>query len=86
MFDNQFLSCSKQLKLVLEIIFSIKQEDICDYNPWCFLPIGLMIETIITNLYSDITEQKNISAEKDLFSKIKDDKIYLYQRYLQNFL
>ena len=45
-----------------------------------------MIDTIITNLFSDITEQKNNSAEKDLFSKIKDDKIYLYQGYLQDYL
>ena len=48
--------------------------------------IGLMLENIIMNLFSDITEQKKDSAKNDSFSKIQDDKIYLYQGSLQNYL
>ena len=45
----------------------------------------LMLEDIIMNLFSDIIEQKKDSAKNDLFSKIKDDKIYLYQGPLQDY-
>ena len=44
----------------------------------------LMLDDIIMNLFSDITEQKKDSAKKDLFSKIRDDNIYLYQGSLQD--
>ena len=66
-------------------MFTIKQEDIRNYNPWCYMSSGLMLDYIIMNLFSDITEQKNNSAKMDLFSKTKDDKIYLYQGYLQDY-
>ena len=50
MFDNEFLASSKQLKLCpRDIIFPIKQEDICDYNPWCFMSSGLILDNIIMN-------------------------------------
>ena len=42
-----------------------------------------MLDNIIMNLFSDTTEQKIDSAQKHLFSKIKYDKTYLYQGYLQ---
>ena len=58
MFDNEFLASSKQLKLSpRDFIFPIKQEDICDHNTWCFMSSGLMPESIITNVFLDITEQ-----------------------------
>ena len=76
MFDKKFLASSKQLKICpRDIIFPIKQEDICDYNPWCFMSSGLMLEYIIMNLFTDITKQRTDSVNKDLFSKIQDDKI-----------
>ena len=37
------------------------------------------------NLFSDTIEQKNNSEKENLFSKIKDDKIYLYQVSLQDY-
>ena len=37
-FDNDFLSSSNQIKLkATDFIFPIKQDDICDYNPLCFI-------------------------------------------------
>ena len=46
---------------------------------------GLMFDNIIINLLSDTTEQTIDSAQKNLFSKIKDDTIYLYQVSLQDY-
>ena len=46
---------------------------------------GLILDYIIMNLLSDITKQKKDPVEKDLFSKINDDKIYLYQGSLQDY-
>ena len=78
MFDNKLLASSKQLKLCTrDIIFPIKQEDICDYNPRCFMSSGLIRVDIIMNLFTDITKQTKDSVKKDLFSKIRDDTIYL---------
>ena len=58
MFDNELLVSSKQLKICpRDFIVPIKQEDICDYNPWCLMSSVLMLDTIIMNLFSDITIQ-----------------------------
>ena len=48
------------------------------------MSIELMLDQIISNLFSD-TRKKMNSAKKDLFSKIRDDKIYLYQGSLQDY-
>ena len=43
MFDNYFLASSNQMKLcTTDYIFQIKQDDICDYNPLCFMSSGLI--------------------------------------------
>ena len=86
MFYNDFLASSKQIKLsTRDYIFPIKQEDICDYNPLCFMSIGLMLDDIIVNLFTDSTEQTTDSVQKRLFSKIQDDTIHLYRGSLQYF-
>ena len=86
MFDKEFLASSKQLKVCpRDIIFPIKQEDICDYNPQCFMSSGLILDDIIMNLFIDITKQTTDSVKKDLFSKIQDDTIYLYKVSLQDY-
>ena len=59
MFDNDFLASSKQIKLYTrDYIFPIKQDDICDYNPLCFMSSGFMLDNIIINLFIYCTEQK----------------------------
>ena len=86
MFHNEFFAFSKQLKFCPRyFIFPIKQEDICDYNPRCFMFSGLMLDRIRMNLFSDITKQTTDSAKKDLFSKTQDERIYLYKGYLQDY-
>ena len=51
MFDNDFLASSKQMKLcTTDYIFTIKQDDICDYNPLCFMSGGLMLDDFIMNI------------------------------------
>ena len=71
MFDKEFLSSSKQLKLCpKDCIFPIKQEDICDNNPWYFMSSDLILDKIIMNLFSDISKQTTDSVKKFLYSKI----------------
>ena len=69
----------------MDIIFSIKQEDICDYNPWCFMSSGLMLDKIIMNLFIDIKKKRTDSVKKDLFSKIQDITIYFYKGSLKDY-
>ena len=53
MFDNDFLASSNQMKLsTTDYIFPIKQDDICDYNPLCFMSSGLMLDDIIMNIFT----------------------------------
>ena len=85
MFDNEFLESSKQIKLCTRCyIFTIKQKDICDYNPLCFMSGVLMLDNIIMNLFTYSTEQTTDSYQMHLFSKIQDDKIHLYKGSLQD--
>ena len=69
----------------IDYTFPIKQEDICDYNPLCFMSSGLMIDDIIMNLFTDGTEKTMDSVQKHLFFKIQDDTIHLTKGYLQDF-
>ena len=56
-FDNKLLSSSKNWKLALNIVFfQIKHEDMCDYNPQCFMSGGLILDDIIVNIFSETTE------------------------------
>ena len=69
-FDNEFLSSSKQLKIGRrDFIFPIKHEGICNYNPRCFMSSGLMLDDIIMNLFSDTTKQKMNSVKRIYFPK-----------------
>ena len=52
-FDNDFLSSLNQIKLISTYyILPIKQDYICDYNPLCFMSSGMMIDNIITNIFT----------------------------------
>ena len=62
-----------------DFIFPIKQEDICDYNPRCFVSSQLMLGNIIINVFLYIIEQTTYSVKKVLFSKIQHDRMYLYK-------
>ena len=49
--------------------------------PVFFMSGGLMIDDIIMNIFSDTEEQEMSSVM--IFSKMKDNEIYLYQESLQ---
>ena len=66
-------------------VFPTKQDNICDYNTQCFMYGGLMLGDIITNLFMNTTEEQGRSLKIYLFSKINDDKIYLYNFSLQDY-
>ena len=51
-FDNDFLSSSNKIKLkTTDCIFPIKQDDIRDYNPLCFMSSGMMLDDINMKIY-----------------------------------
>ena len=63
----------------------IKQKDMCNYNPKCFMSGGLILDNTIVNILFETVEQINNSVINNLFDKIKDDEICLYQGYLQDY-
>ena len=68
MFDNIFLGPSKQMKLCpRDYIFPIKQDNIFDYNPLCFISSGLILDYIIMNLFTDSTKKSTQSNQKHYF-------------------
>ena len=48
-----------QIKLKFVIfVFLTKQDDICDYNPECFISSGFMLEDIIMNIFRNTTKKQ----------------------------
>ena len=63
---KEFSASPKKLKLCpRDFIFTIKQEDICDYNPRCFISSGLMLDNTIMNLSTYFTKKTTGSVKKD---------------------
>ena len=59
MFNNDCLASSNKMKLcTTDYIFPIKQDDICDYNPMCFMSSGLMLDNIIMNIFTQNTKNQ----------------------------
>ena len=85
-FDNDFLASSNQIKLKsTDYIFPIKQDDICDYNPLCFMSSGMMLDDIIMNIFTQSTKKSTAAHQEHFFSRFKDDAIQLYKGYMQDF-
>ena len=85
-FENDFLSSSNQIKLKsTDCIFPIKQDDICDYNPLCFMSSGMMLDDIIMNIFIQSTKNTTKANQERFFSRSKDDAIQLYKGYMKDF-
>ena len=85
-FDNDFLSSSNQIELKsTDFIFPIKQDDICDYNPLCFMSSGMMLDDIIMNIFTQSTKNTTKADQEHLFSRSKDDAIQMYKGSMQDF-
>ena len=84
MFGNDFLASSNQMKLCTTNFLPIKQDDIYDYNPLCFMSSGLMIGDFIMNIFTDSTKKSTKTHQKHV-SRIQDDNIHLYKGYMQDF-
>ena len=86
MFDNDFLASSNQMKLcTTDYIFPIKEDDICDYNPLCFMSSRMMLDDIIINIFIQRTKKFTTAHQKHFFSIFKDDAIQLYTGSMQDF-
>ena len=67
-FDNDFLAFSNQMKLCAnDYIFTIKQDDICDYNLLCFMSSGMMLDDIIMNIFTQSTKIHDSTSEALVF-------------------
>ena len=74
--DNDFLASSNRIKLKsTDYIFPIKEDDICDYNPLCFMSSGMMLDDIIMNIFTQSTKNTTEAHQEHLFSRSKDDAI-----------
>ena len=82
--DNDLLSSSNQIKLKsTDCIFSIKQDDICDYNPLCFMSSGMMLDVIIMDIFTHSKKNTTEAHHEHLFYISKDDAIQLYKGSIQ---
>ena len=55
-FYNDFLASSNKMKLKSnDFFYFIKQDDICDYNPLCFMSSGMILDDIIMNIFTQST-------------------------------
>ena len=69
MFDNYLLASSNQMKLcTTDYIFPIKQYDICDYSTLCFMSIGLMLDGMIMNIFTESKNKSKTSHQEHYFS------------------
>ena len=68
-----------------DYIFPIKKDDICDYNPLCFMSSGMMLDDTIMNIFTQSTKKSTTAHQKHLFSRFKDDVIQLYKGYMLDF-
>ena len=85
-FDNDFLASSNQIKLcTTDYNFTVKQDDIYDYNPLCFMSSGIMIDDMIMNIFPQSTKKSMAAHQEHLFSRFKDYSIQLYKGYMQEF-
>ena len=67
------------------IIYHMKQNDICDYNPICLMSSCLIFDDIIMNIFSNKAVNQHVKLVHSYFTKTKTNKIYIYLRLLQYF-
>ena len=68
-----------------QIIYPLKQKDICDYNPRCLMSSGLMLDDIKMNLCRNKAVRQYVEVVDGYLKKTENKKIYLYGRSLQYF-
>ena len=67
-FDNEFLSSSKPIKIgVKDFVFPTKQDHRCDYNSKCFMYVGLILDDIVMNFFNDTTEKQERQVKNIFF-------------------
>ena len=50
-FDNELSSSLNSIKIIdKDVVFPIKYDDMCYYNPQCSMSVGLILDDIIMNL------------------------------------
>ena len=85
-FGNEILSPSINIILKFHpIIYLLKQKEIVDYNPKCFMSSGLMFDDIFINIISNKALKYHHKGVDSLFKNIANKIIYMYRGSLQDF-
>ena len=65
-------------------MYTMKQKDLCDYDPICIMFIGLMFDDIIMDIIRK-NKLAHPTEENDcLFTQIENNIIYMYRGSLQD--
>ena len=85
-FGNEFLSPSKIFILKLHsIIYPLKQKEMCDYNPRCFMSSGLVFDDIIMNMICNKELRYHQEGVDSLFTNIEHKSISMSGGYFKTF-
>ena len=85
-FDNDILASSNQMKLwTTDYMFPIKQDEMCHYDPLCFMSSGIILDDIIMNIFTQSTNKSTTAHQNHFFSRFKDDAIQSCKGSMQDF-
>ena len=60
--------------------------DICDYNPKCLMPSGLMFHDIITNKFRNKSENQHLEVVDSYFTKTEDKHVSCTEGHFKMFI
>ena len=63
-----------------------KQVNICDYNPTCLMPSGLMFDEIMTNLFRNRIEKQHVEVVDIYFTKHRTTTFLCTQSHFKMFI
>ena len=68
-----------------QILYPLKQKNICDFNPICIISSGLMFNNKIMNIFSNKAVNQRVEVIDSFVTKIDNNNIYMYRDSLQDF-
>ena len=59
------------------ILYLLKQVDMCDYNPRCYISSGLVFDDIIVNQFRNKAVNPHVEVLDSYFKKTENNKTYM---------
>ena len=85
-FGNDFLPSPKNIIFnVQQNLYPSKQKDICEYDPICFMPSGLVSDGTIINIFRKKALEFHVEVVDSYFTNTQNNTIYIYRGSLQYF-